>query len=402
MRITDVRTHLMTARWAGDPYFPVQLHTTALIEVLTDTELKGVGESMLAYFIPEAAAPIVNFYKPLLIGKDPEHIKGIMEELYVASVYWGRTGAGMSVLSGIDIALWDLKAKAADVPLYKLLGGLAQDSLKVYCSGGPALWPIEENVAKCKYYVEQGYRAVKFATGYYVNEGPPEMPQGWRVLPTPAARLGPQEGEKCAAVREALGPEIDVILDGHQGGISKPFSCSDVLKICEHVAPYGLLFFEEPLPYTDPAGYAELRRQGKVPIGGGESLSGIFEFREFFDRQSLNVVQPEVTYGGGVSTCVEISSDAGARNLRMAMHCGGTAGPGLSASAHISFASPYAIILEHLMHSAGVQQDLLLEPFKIRDGKIAPPTAPGIGVVEITESLLTKYPYIPGTGEICS
>lgn len=402
MLITDVRSHLITARWAGDPYFPVQLHTTALIEVLTDTEVTGVGETMLAYFIPEAVAPIVDFYKPLLVGKDPQRIRSIIERLYVASVYWGRTGAAMSVLSGIDIALWDLKAKLAGVPLYQLLGGLAHDSLKVYCSGGPALWPNEQNVAKCKYYVEQGYRAVKFATGYYVSEGPPEMPYDWRFLATSTARLGAQEGEKCAAVREALGPDIDVILDGHQGGLSNPYSASDALKIVDSVAPYGLLFFEEPLPYTDPNGYAELRRQGKVPIGGGESLSGVFEFRDFFDRQSLNVVQPEVTYAGGVSTCMEISADAAVRNLRMAMHCGGTAGPGLSASAHISFASPCAIILEHLMHSVGVQQDLLLEPFKIRDGRIDPPTAPGIGVVTITESLLAKYPYIPGTGEICS
>jgi L-alanine-DL-glutamate epimerase-like enolase superfamily enzyme len=401
MLITDVRSHLLTARWAGDPYFPVQLHTTALIEIVTDTELTGVGESMLAYFIPDAVEPIVSFYKPLLIGKDPQRIKSIMERLYVASVYWGRTGAAMSVLSGIDIALWDLKAKAVGVPLYQLLGGLAHDSLKLYCSGGPALWPNERNIEKCKDYVERGYRAVKFATGYYVP-GPTEMPADWSFLPTPTARLGSQEGEKCAAVREALGPDIDVILDGHQGGLSRPYSAADALKIVDSVAPYGLLFFEEPLSYTDPAGYAELRRRGKVPIAGGESLSGIFEFRDFFDRQSLNVVQPEITYAGGVSTCLEISADANARNLRMAMHCGGTAGPGLSASAHLSFASPCAIILEHLLHSVGVQHDLLLEPFTLHEGKIAPPTAPGIGVVEITESLLAKYPYIPGTGEVCS
>jgi len=402
MLITDVRTHLMTARWASDPYFPVQVHTTAIIEIVTNGGINGVGEAMLGYFIPDAVQPIVDFYKPLLVGKDPERIKAIMERLYVASVYWGRTGAAMSVLSGIDIALWDLKGKAAGLPLYQLLGGLANDSLKVYCSGGPALWPNEKNVAKCKYYVEQGYRAVKFATGYYVQEGPPEMPYDWRFLSASTARLGPQEAEKCAAIREALGPEIDVILDGHQGGLSRPYSVSDALKIVDSVAPYGLLFFEEPLPYTDVAGYAELRHQGKVPIAGGESLSGVFEFRDFFNRQSLNVVQPEVTFAGGVSTCVEIAADAEVRNLRMAMHCGGTAGPGLSASAHISFTSPCAIILEHLLHSVSVQQDMLLEPFKITDGQIAPPTAPGIGVVEITDSLLAKYPYIPGTGEVCS
>ena len=357
---------------------------------------------MLAYFSPESVAPIVNFYKPLLIGKDPERINSLWERLYVSSIYWGRTGAAMSVLSGIDIALWDLKGKLAGMPVYQLLGGLAHEEIMPYCSGGPAMWPNEQNVAKCKYYVELGYRALKFATGYYVQEGPPEMPYDWRFVPTPASRLGPQEGEKCAAAREALGPEIDIILDGHQGGLSNPYSMTDALRITESIAPYGILFFEEPLPYTDLAGYAELRRHGRVPIAGGESLSGRFEFRDYFDRKCLDVVQPEVTYAGGITTCVDIARDASIRNLRMAMHCGGTAGPGLAASVHLSFASPATIVLEHLLHSTSVQKDLLLEPLKLRNGKIPPPTAPGIGITEITESLLAKYPYMPGTGEICS
>src|SRR2546428_4255130 len=116
MLITDVRTHLLTARWADDPYFPPQLHSTAFIEIFTDAGMTGIGETILGYFAPDAVEPIVNFYKPLLIGKDPERINSLWERLYVSSIYWGRTGAALSVLSAIDIALWDLKAKAAGAP----------------------------------------------------------------------------------------------------------------------------------------------------------------------------------------------------------------------------------------------------------------------------------------------
>ncbi len=401
MKITDVRTHLLTARWADDPYFPVQLHSTALVEILTDSGLTGVGETIMGYFSPESVPALVNFYKPLLIGRDPTAIRALFERLYTASVYWGRTGAGISVISAVDMALWDLKGKAAGVPVYQLLGGLARTSLPLYCSGGPALWPIADNVAKCRYYVEQGYRALKFATGYYVQEGPPEMPKEWKVLPTPTARLGEQEGEKCEAARNAVGPEIDIILDGHQGGIPNPYSVSDALRVCEAVAPYGLLFFEEPLPYTDPKGYATLRRQGKVPIAGGESLSGVHEFRNYFDFGSLDVAQPEVTFAGGITVCREVAEDLAVRNLRLAMHCGGTAGPGQAASIHLSFASPVSIILEHLLHSLSVQRDLLLEPPALQNGVVQPPTAPGLGIVEISPALLEKYPFRPGTGEVC-
>src|SRR5947207_6225321 len=104
MLIKDVRAPLLTSRWADDPSFPALLHSTAFVEILTDAGITGVGETILGYFIPDAVEPIVSFYKPLLVGNDPERINGIRERLFVSSIYWGRTGAAMSVLSAIDMA----------------------------------------------------------------------------------------------------------------------------------------------------------------------------------------------------------------------------------------------------------------------------------------------------------
>jgi len=120
---------------------------------------------------------------------------------------------------------------------------------------------------------------------------------------------------------------------------------------------------------------------------------------DYFERQCLDVAQPAVTYAG-VTICIEIARHSALRNLGVAVHCGGTAGPGLAASIHVSFASPAAIILEHLLNSVGAQRDILLEPVKLRYGVIATPAAPGIGVVETSEAPLAQYPSIPGTGEV--
>jgi len=399
MKIEQVQTYLLTSRWGDDPFLPAQLHSAALVQVVADSRMSGVGETIIGYFAPESVPALVDFYKPLLIGQDPEQINRLWNSLWTSSIYWGRSGAAISVLSAIEMALWDLKAKALGVPLYQLLGGLARETLPLYCSGGPALWPVEKTVEKCQYYVDQGYRAVKFATGYYIKEGNPELPTGWKLKAAPPALLGTQEAEKVAAVRQAVGPEIDIILDGHQGGIANPYSLADAQRVVEAIAPYGVLFFEEPLPYTDPHGYVELRRMGKVAIAGGESLSSPLEFQPFLQLGGLDIIQPEVTFVGGISACVEICRQATLRNLRAALHSGGSVGPGLAASIHLSFLSNSHITLEHLLCSRGVQKDVMLEPPELHDGKILPPTAPGLGV-QINDRLLEKYPYVPGTGEV--
>ncbi len=399
MKIVDVRTFLLTSQWVDHPFLPVELHSTALVQVLTDKGVSGLGETIIGYFAPELVPPLVGFYKPLLLDEDPEKITTLWEKLYNSSIYWGRTGAAMSVISAIEMALWDLKAKAAGVPLYQLLGGLARESLPLYYSGGPSLWPVQKTVEMCQYYIHRGYRAFKFSTGYYMKEGPSEIPSGWKIKRVPKARLGDYEGEKLEAVRRAVGPEIDIIIDGHQGGIANPYSVADALRVAESIAPYGILFFEEPLPYTDPHGYAELRRHAKVPIGGGESLSGIYEFRHFLQLGALDVVQPEVTFVGGISTCYDVLKQAASQNLRSALHCGGTFGPGLAASIHISFASSTSLILEHVVSNMDVQNDIMLEPVVLQHGAISPPSAPGLGV-QINDELLAKYAYIPGSGEI--
>ena len=123
MKITGLKTHLLTTQWTGDPAFPQMLHSTAVIRVITDTELDGLGESTWGYFAPDAVPAMVDFFAPLLKGADPLDITRLTRIMTDASVWWARSGAGRSVISGIELALWDLKGKAYGVPVYQLLGG---------------------------------------------------------------------------------------------------------------------------------------------------------------------------------------------------------------------------------------------------------------------------------------
>src|SRR4026208_999594 len=136
MKITDLHTHLMTSRCEDDPFNASQLHSAALVQISTDEGTSGLGETIVGYFAPETVPALVDFYRPMLVGRDPRRINQLWDLLWTSSIYWGRSGAAISVLSAIEMALWDLKAKALRVPLYELLGGLARETLPFYCSGG--------------------------------------------------------------------------------------------------------------------------------------------------------------------------------------------------------------------------------------------------------------------------
>ena len=137
MKITAVHTHLLTTRWIDDPSFPQALHSTAIIRVETDGGIDGLGDSTWGYFAPDAVPAMVDYFRPILIGKDPMDLTRITRALTDDSVWWARSGAGRSVISGIELALWDLKGKALNVPVYQLLGGKVRDAIPVYAKPEP-------------------------------------------------------------------------------------------------------------------------------------------------------------------------------------------------------------------------------------------------------------------------
>ncbi len=158
MKITGIRTVLLTGPSTDDPYLREsrKRRSAAYIEILTDTELVGIGETYAGYFIPEAVPPIVDFFAPVLVGQGVENIAELWRRMYQTGNYWCRVGLGVAVINGIEAALWDLKGKMYGVPVYELLGGRKHDALPAYATGGPSNYPLERLAAKIDFYLSTG------------------------------------------------------------------------------------------------------------------------------------------------------------------------------------------------------------------------------------------------------
>jgi L-alanine-DL-glutamate epimerase-like enolase superfamily enzyme len=400
MKITAVRTHLLTTTWVDDPSFPNSPHSTAIIRLETDGGVDGLGECTWGYFAPDAVPAMVAYFEPVLLGRDPLQITEVTRALCDDSVWWARSGAGRSVISGIELALWDLKGKALGVPVYQLLGGKVRDRIPVYASGGPALWPVEDTVRKVDFYAQRGYRATKLSTGLY--RLPPATSAGHagrlQAVPFPfAEKLTVLEGV-FARLRREFGSSMDLAIDGHQGGVPNPIPVSEAVAIAETLAPHRLRFYEEPLAYTNIDGYCELRARSPIPIAGGESLCGLDQFHPLIVRQAVHVIQPDLGFVGGLQETVRVIHHAEAFNLSTAIHTGASMGPSLAASWHLAAASHSVDWLEHVMAAKSIQDSILLDPFKVSEGTVGLPSAPGLGV-RLTPEILAKFSFTRNSGE---
>jgi L-alanine-DL-glutamate epimerase-like enolase superfamily enzyme len=416
MRVTDVRTVLLTSAWKGDPAWVAAENflvegefrrSSALVVVDTDEGVSGVGETVMGYFLPEVVSPLVDFFRSILVdarlGLDPLEPRRCFDELTQRSLWWGRVGVAMSVLSGVEMALWDICGKVAGKPVHALLGGAAHSRLLAYASGGTAAWPAEAAVTQARRYMEAGYRAVKLGTGFEgrpggVATGSVPPPYGTWYARSTAERIA-DERDKWSALREAFGPGIELATDSHAVQVREPWSRKTALAIAKSIEEFDLLFYEEPLRYDDPEGYAELRRRTRIPIAGGECLTGVDEFRQWLDLDALDAVQPDASHVGGIGTTLRIAQLADAREVGLLVHTGGAIGPGWMANLHVAFASPNARAVEVALAPANVRAELLAEPLTLEDGYLLPPTAPGLGVV-LPDDLLERYPFQPGSNEV--
>ena len=167
MKITDVRTVLLTGPYSRDPYIlsARPRRSAAFIEIHTDVGTVGIGETYAGYFFPESVPATVDFFAPILIGQSPDDVDELWERMYRAGNYWCRVGLGAAILNGIEAALWDLRGKLHGVPVWQLLGGRKHDRLPCYASGGPSNYPKDQLAAKLDFYLSLGFTGVKIATG---------------------------------------------------------------------------------------------------------------------------------------------------------------------------------------------------------------------------------------------
>ena len=394
MKITDVRTVLLTGPCTNDPYLSEarQRRSAAFIEIYTDTELVGLGETYAGYFCPELVPGVVDFYKPILLGQTVNNIAQLWQRMYHCENFWGRVGLAPAVLSGIEAALWDLKGKMTGLPVYELLGGRQHDSLDCYATGGPSNYPVDKLLAKFDYYMSLGFKAVKIATGAY----PAEHCQVHG--PNQTADF---EANKLDLIRAHVGLEVKIMLDGHMG--NNPVNTWDLntaTAVVRAVEPYDLLFFEEPLHYTDPWSYSELRKVTTVPIAGGECLTTMYEWRVFAEQDCFDMAQPDAAFTGGLGEFMRVAALFAGRGRRIATHSW-AAGGGFMQNIHCGFAAANTAILEIAPAFGPLHSEIIGDSFVMHDGQALPPDQPGLGI-QLTEATKERFPFVPGSGEFNS
>lgn len=379
MKITSVRCMLLSAPYATPEdaervrHLRTGYRPAAFVRVETDAGIVGIGETYAGVYAPEAVRELVAQFEHDLVGLDALATLEGRERLRLASYYWGRMGLSQSVLGGIEMALWDLKGKAFDQPVWQLLGGNAHDTILVYASGGNDK-PFDELRAELEGYLSRGYRAVKIR----INE-----------LAEDAIE------EKVAFCRDVLGGGIGLAVDAAQGLSRRPWPVKTALRIARRLEPYDLLWIEEPAEVTNYAGFAEIRRGTHVPIAGGETVTSFVEAESYLRAGALDLFQPDATLIGGISAFRRVAQMCERNFLPVAVHawCGGV---GLMGNYHAAFATPNCTILELPSVPNPLRVEVLVEPLTIHDGALALPTAPGLGV-ELPPDLEERYPYRPGS-----
>src|SRR5712691_5871518 len=386
MRVIDVRTHVLL-----DPGFDVDATNSAqdtiVVEVVTDEGIVGIGETDLNAWITRACIEAPGTHtmdrglKQMLLGKDPLEPERVWQELYVGSAMSGRRGAVVHALGALDIALWDICGKAKGVPCWRLWGEAARTELTPYASLQPEVDSFESYVRSMVAWATRaramGFRACKLEatfSGPYVHKG----------LAGPDERIT----EVIAAVREAVGPDMTIMVD-----VQYAFdSVERALRAIESWQGLDVFFLETPLWTDDVRGYAELSASSPVRIAAGEWLSTRHDFEVLIDEGGVQVAQPDIGRVGGLTDARRVFELARARGRLIVPHSWKT---GIS----VAVASPLAMVTPHMpffeflpteLCESRLRKELTHDELVFTEGSLPPPERPGLGV-EVDRDALEHF-----------
>lgn len=375
-----VRIPIAAADQHRSDFGQITTFDAAILRVETDDGIVGWGEGKNAAGSAGTYGALVHILNhevgPQLIGRDPRDIGDIWEFLYNgvrhhsaklsghAMPQLSRRGLSMAAISAVDLALWDIFGKSLGVPVWRLLGGRKMERMKAYASGG---WAGADRIGEqlLGYIEKGGFKAVKMRVG--AMDGAPHIS---------AARV--------KAAREALGPDIDLMVDAHG-----TYTVADAKRFARLSEESNLAWFEEPVIGDDKAGMAEVRAASVVPIAAGESEATRFDFRDMALMKAADIFQPDLAFCGGITEAMRISTIASTFNLRLAPHLWAGA-PAFYAGLHVCAASPASFIIEYSVGANPMLHDLVEERVDVRDGTIAIPEGPGLGVT-VSEGFLKAH-----------
>ena len=351
MKITAIKTYLMhatppeTGGWSARNWL--------FTKVETNEGIYGIGE---ASGWPRVVETAIHDMTPLMIGEDPFHIEKLWSKMQVAIMSHGMTGiVGGGAMTGIEMALWDIKGKALGQPVWNLLGGKMRDKVRIYAHA--------HEKERARELIDRGYNAIK--TGGIKNCV-----------------------ESVEAIRKEVGPEIDHMVDVH----GPPWlTTRDAIALGRALEDYDLLFYEDPVAPENIDAIARVSEAVNIPIAAGERHAGIWGVKELIEREIIDVVQPDTGRAGGLSQMKKIAAMAEAHYCSMAPHDGSLGPVAEMAAVHLMATLPNFLILEHLEDDVPQRYEVMTGQPKIVDGHIIVPDTPGLGI-DIVEEAIAKYP----------
>ncbi|MER0236516.1 mandelate racemase/muconate lactonizing enzyme family protein [Fulvimarina sp. MAC8] len=362
MKITSVATHILdhkldTPFESASMRFDRRQH--CLVEITCDDGTTGWGEC-LGPALPNAA--IVKAYSARLIGRDPLETEKLWQELYNLFRDQGQRGLAVTALSGIDVALWDIKGKRFGVSVATLLGGRIRESVKAYATGSfrrDGVDRVSDNAEECAAHIAAGFHAVKIKIGFGV----------------------PQDLEVIKAVRESIGPDARLMVDANHG-----YDVMEAIRLGKAAADYDIDWLEEPVIPEQLGAYRAVRAGQPIPVAGGETWHGRFGFKEPFETRAIDIAQPDLCGVGGFTEMRRVADMAALHGVRLVPHVWGTA---VQIAASLQFCASLlpdpprrdaiAPIFEFDRTPNPFRQAIAATPFEHENGMLSIPDRPGIG-----------------------
>lgn len=368
MKITDVKAIVLKLPEISDAADGTQ--DDLIIKVETDEGFTGYGEVDTAPFVGKA---IVDAYmshgtcyglKEIVVGCDPFDYEQIWNDMWKKTYYYGRSGPVMHVMSGIDMALWDIMGKATGKPVHKLLGGSYAEKIRPYAS---ALMPESREEVKLmvEKYSSLGYTAIKLGWG----------PLGYDVR----FDLGLIE-----EARKTAGDKIEIMID-----IGKRYRLKQAIQVAGELEKLNIFWLEEPLPAEDFTGYKRLTEATSVNIATGEEESGRLAFARLINESHVDIIQPDISRCGGLTEAKKIAALAADSNIMMVPHAFKT-GILVAATIQLIAAMPHTPFLEFSVTESAIRRELLVNPFIQKNGFVDVPQLPGLGI-ELNPEVVRKY-----------
>ena len=379
MRITDVKAFPVSFPIAPANRVALGIGTAVkrdavVVKVTTDEGLVGWGEAHHGRAHTAVAKLIESTLKQLILNSEANDVVGIWEKMYRYQLASHGMGAGACLaMSGIDMALWDIRGKALGLPLYRLLGG-ARRAIPAY-AGGVSLGYQEPSqlIEEAKKSVEQGYKAIKLRVG--------DSPK--------------RDIERMRAVRKAFGDDLVILTDANIG-----YELEDVRQVMPVMDELRMGWLEEPFPAHDHRSYKEAKGFGRTPLAAGENHYTRFEFNRVIEDGAITILQPDLSKSGGITEVLRVAALASAWKLPIHPHSSMT-GLNHAASIHFLAAIDNGGYFEgDVSKSNRFRDDLVDNPGKIdKDGNVWPLEKPGLGL-EVNEEFLAKHPPIEGPGYV--